>query len=537
MSTTAPVSFVAPPAADTRRQAIQLALAFALAKFLLHLLTNLIQPHLGWGYFRDELYYIACGQHLAFGYVDHPPMVALQARLALMLFGKSLAGIRMFSSLAGAAKVFLTGLLCWRLGGSRWAQALAMLAVLQAGQFLGLDSYLSMNSFEPVFWMTCLYAIVVMLQGASPRWWIVFGISAGLGLETKDTIVFFLLSLLAALLLTRERRVLFAREYCGWAALGVALLIGLALPNLLWQIHNHWPTLEFLHDGVVQHKNIPLPAPQFIKQQIFQFNPISSLLWIAGLLWLLIARVARPWRWIGLTYVIFLVLMIGLHAKDYYLAPIYPVLFAAGGVVFFAPKVTRNPARPWWQVAYGSILLITGALILPAAIPVMRAEQQLGYLDRMHLHEPPREKWAQGPLPQFFSDRFGWQEQADAVTRVYNSLSPEDKARCGIFASNYGKAGAINFLAPAPADGSKLPLAVSGQNNYFLWGPNGYTGDVMILVTSVPIEDVRQVYGEVTIADRADSQWAMPYERLNIYLCRHRKSSFSADWEQMKDYI
>jgi hypothetical protein len=521
----------------TRRQAIQLALIFALVKFAIHLVTNLIQPHLGWGYFRDELYYIACGRHLAFGYVDHPPMVALQARLALLLFGKSLAGIRMLSSLAGAAKVFLTGLIAWRLGGSRWAQALAMLAVTLAGQFLGLDSYLSMNSFEPVFWMLSLYAIIAMVQGGGPRWWILFGLSAGLGLENKDTIVFFLLCLLAALILTPQRRVLFAREYCGWAALGVLILVALAFPNMLWQIHNHWPTLEFLHNGVAQHKSVNLPPLGFFKQQFFTYNPIAGFLWLAGVLWLLIARAARPFRWIGLTYVIFFLLMLGLHAKDYYLAPIYPALFAAGGVCFFAPRVTPNPARPWWQLAYIAVLIVTGILELPSAIPVMRPDQQLAYLDKMHLHEPPREKWAQGPLPQFFSDRFGWQEQANAVTAAYNSLSPADKARCGIFASNYGKAAAINFLAPPPEDGSRLPTAVSGQNSYYLWGPHDYTGDVMILDISGSEADVREVYDDVTVFTRAENPWSMPYESNNIYICRHRKGNFSADWPQMKDYI
>ncbi len=526
-------SMIAPPAPDTRRAALQLALAFVAVKLAIHIVTNLLQPHLGWGYFRDELYYIACGHHLAFGYVDHGPIVALQSRLAQILFGNSLAGIRMLSALAGAAKVFLTGLLCWRLGGNRWAQALAMLAVLLAPQYLGTDGYLSMNSFEAVFWMTCLYALVALVQDGNPRWWLVFGISAGIGLENKPSMTFFLLTLLLALLVTRQRRLLFAREFVANAALGVTLLLALAAPNLIWQIHNHWPTLEFLHNGVVQHKNVVLPFPQFFGAQFAQFNPIGSILWITGVVWLLIARAARPWRWLGLTYIFFFALMFLLHGKDYYLAPIYPVYCAAGAIAFFAPRL----ARPWWQAAYALILVITACLILPAAIPVMRPENQLAYLLRMHLMAKPLEKWQQGPFPQFFTDRFGWQEMADQTTAAYNSLSPEDRARVGIFAGNYGEAGAIALLAPRPADGTKLPTVVSGQNSYWMWGPNNYSGDVMILVTSASPDDVKQYYRDVTVFSHVDNPWSMPFEHVNIYIVRHRVSNFTQAWPDMKDYI
>jgi len=532
-----PATITAPPPQDMRRAALQLAVAFALVKFAIHLVTNLLQPHLGWGYFRDELYYIACGHHLAFGYVDHGPVVALQARLAQTLFGNSLAGIRMLSALAGAAKVFLTGLLCWRLGGNRRAQSLAMLAVLLAPQYLGADGYLSMNSFEGVFWMTCLYALIAMLQGGSPRWWLVFGLSAGIGLENKPSMTFFLLTLLLALLVTKQRRLLFAREYVGNAALGVTLLFALATPNVVWQLQNHWPTLEFLHNGVVQHKNVILPFPQFFGAQFTQFNPIGSILWITGVLWLLFARAARPWRWLGLTYLFFFALMFLLHAKDYYLAPIYPVFAAAGAVAFFAPRVNRNPARPWWQAAYALILIITAGLIFPAAIPVMRPENELAYLLRMHLIGKPLEKWSQGPFPQFFTDRFGWQEMANQTTAAYNSLSPADRAHVGIFAGNYGEAGAISLLAPRPADGSKLPAVVSGQNSYWMWGSNNYSGDVMILVVSATPDDIKQYYGDVTLFAHVDNPWSMPFEHVNIYIVRYRVSNFTDAWPEMKNYI
>jgi hypothetical protein len=166
---------------------------FALIKLAVHVAANLWEAHIGYGYFRDEFYYIACGRHLAWGYVDHGPIVAVQARISELVFGKSLAGLRFLSALAGATKVFLTGMLAWALGGRRPAQGLAMLGVLLVPQYLGIDSFLSMNSFEPVFWMTCLLALVLMLrENSSQKLWLLFGVSGGIGVLNKPSMAFFL---------------------------------------------------------------------------------------------------------------------------------------------------------------------------------------------------------------------------------------------------------------------------------------------------------------------------------------------------------
>ncbi|HEY2038816.1 MAG TPA: glycosyltransferase family 39 protein, partial [Edaphobacter sp.] len=208
MSTATASTTIVRPIDPSFRDALRLALLFAAIKLLFHIATNLWQAHLGWGYFRDELYYIICGRHLAWGYVDHGPIVAVQARLSETIFGKSLAGIRMLSAFAGATRVFLTGLLAWSLGGRRPAQALAMICILVAPQYLGIDSFLSMNSFESMFWMPCLLALILILRGGTERWWLLFGVSAGIGLLNKPSMAFFLVALLIALLLTPQRRLL-----------------------------------------------------------------------------------------------------------------------------------------------------------------------------------------------------------------------------------------------------------------------------------------------------------------------------------------
>jgi 4-amino-4-deoxy-L-arabinose transferase-like glycosyltransferase len=523
---------VAAPAEEgsTLRQAVVLAGLFALLKFALHLGANLWEAHIGWGYFRDEMYYILCGRHLDWGYVDHGPIVALQARLGIALFGPSLAGIRMFSAFAGGATVFLTGILAWAMGGNRAAQSLAMLGILLAPEFLGLDSFLSMNSFEAVFWMAAVLAILMLLRGATARWWIVFGIAGGIGIENKPSMVVFLLALLIGLLLTPQRRMVFSRA----AMVAVAVIVLLALPNLLWQIHNHFPTLEFIHNGKVDHKNVVLSPLEFLGAQMMMLSPFSVFLWSPGVVWLLVSRRSRPWRFLGWTYVVFLVLMFATRdAKDYYLAAIYPAIFAAGGVCWQA--LLKRRGTLWLFPTYAALLVITGILVLPMSIPFLTPQRWLDYTARMHLRGTSKnmENEATSAFPQFYADRFGWQEMADDVTRIVNGLSPADRARVGILCSNYGEASAINFLGA----GRGLPFAISGHNNYWIWGPHGETGEVMIVINGASVEEMRKYYDSVEIAGVMNHPYAMPYEHRNIYLCRGRKGSIVKDWPEFKKYI
>ncbi len=369
------------------RAAIRLALLFAAIKLLFHVGSALGQRHLGYGYFRDEFYYIACGRHLAWGYVDHGPLVAVQARLAETLFGHSLVGLRLLSALAGAVRVFLTGMLCWALGGRRSAQAFAMLMVLTVPMYLGIDGFLSMNSCESAFWMACLFALTMLFRDEAQEvdrrwmWWSVLGVSAGLGLLNKPSMVFFLVAVGTALLVTPHRRVLFTRQ----AAWGILLLLLLATPNVLWQVHNHWPTLEFLHNGRVEGKNLRLQPLSFLANQVFVLGPWTAFVWLPGLVRLL--RRSDD-RWIGFTYLLFLGSMIALGAKDYYVAPIYPVLFAAGGVAWtqrFAQRIRVQADRVIaFPIATATALLLS-LLVLPLNNPVLRPAAFLRYQKMLHL--------------------------------------------------------------------------------------------------------------------------------------------------------
>jgi hypothetical protein len=514
------------PASEGLKQALRFAALFALIKLAIQVGATIYTTHIGYGYFRDEFYYIMCGRFLDWGYVDQSPMVALQARLATILFGKSLVGLRLFSAMAGAARVFLTGLIAWSLGGRRAAQFLAMLCVIIAPCYIGGDGYLSMNSFESIFWMGCTLTLILIVRGASPKWWLMIGILGGLGVENKPSMTFFLIALVLGLLVTPQRKLIVNR----WFAGAIAVTILLALPNLLWQMHNHWPTWEFLHDDQVGNKKVIVGPIAFVLEQILTLHPLNVFVWGTGLVWLFLSSRAKGFRWIGATYLFFLAIMIALHAKDYYLVPIYPMLFAAGGLAWEGTSV-RSTARVWRISALATVLIVTAAILFPMASPVLPPEQWLRYTRALHLTSKSQETYATGPLPQFYADRFGWQEMVDQVTQIYNSLSPQDKVKVGIYCSNYGEASAINFL------GHGLPFAVSGHNNYYLWGPHGYSGEIMIVISGDSVESLHKYYSNVKIVGEMNHPYSMGFEHRHIFLVRGRKQNFTNLWPELKHYI
>lgn len=504
------------------RSALQLALIFACIKLAIHVTANLIAPLWGYGYFRDELYYIVCGRHLTWGYVDQPPLVALQTRISESLFGLSLVGLRLLTALAGAIKVFLTGMLTWALGGSRRAQALAMTGVLFAIVFLAIDNYLSMNSFEPVFWMGMMLAVILIARGGDPRWWLLFGVLGGLGIENKHSTVFFLTALLLGLIVSPERRILLNR----WVGAAAALIVLLALPNLLWQIHYHWPTWQVLSNIRHSTKNERYSSPGFVGQQILILGPINVLLWAAGLGWLLISKNARNARFVGIAFVLFFALMFLLSAKHYYLAPFYPVLFAAGAIAW-----SHTPKAVF--AAVFSLVILFGAVLLPTAVPVLPPRTLIAYSHALHLHLSSGETNKTGPLMQQYADMFGWPQMTAEVARVYWSLSPPERSRARVFGQNYGEASAVNVLGPRYG----LPrIGISGHQNYFFWGPQGYDGKVLIVIGGNPVE-MRKLFDSVILAGHTDDPYSMPYEHLPIYICRGLKQPFDLFWAARKKWL
>src|ERR1700733_12376991 len=413
--------------------ALDILIALCAAKPLLHFFTSLRR----YGYFRGELYYLDMARHLDWGYVDCAPLIAVYAKIALWM-GGSLAALRILPALAGVGLIALTILIVRELGGGRYAQCLAGLAILLCPAVLSIDSLMTMNAFEPLFWMGCILVVARILRTGDSRLWLWLGLLAGLGLENKHSTLSFGFAVTIALLLTQHRRE-FAKKWI-WIAGAIALAI--FLPNLIWQIRHHFPTIEDLENVRREGKNVVLGPLAFVKEQILDMHPILFPVWLAGLVWFLRDR---RWRVLGLTFVVFFVLMELAHAKNYYVFPIYPMLFAGGAVVI--ENWLAN--RPFWtRAAVVAILVLASLPFVPMVTWMLPPERLLAYQNAIGFKPAKMEVHHESLLIQPIADQFGWPEMAHEVADIYNSLPPEERAQTGIWAGNYGEAGAINLFGP-----------------------------------------------------------------------------------------
>ncbi len=468
-----------------------------------------------YGYFRDELYYAACGEHLAWGYVDQAPLIAVVARVTRALLGNSLFALRFLPTLSAGAKVLLTAWMVRELGGQRFAQILAAVCIFIAPIYLTFDSFLSMNAFEPLFWMGCAAIFMRLASSGNPRLWLLFGGVVGVGILNKHSMVFMVAGLLAGILLTPERRLLRS----SWFWLGGLLALVIVFPNLLWEMREGWPTIQILR-VVREIKNVQVTPLQFILEQTLLMHPLETPVWLIGLGYFFFAPQGRRYRALGWTYLFVLAQLLALKGKIYYLAPIYPMLVAAGAVQTDA--WVRERGWRWLKPAILVPLAVGGIVAAPLALPILPVKLAVPYTDFWDVDGVKVERVPVAELPQFYGDQFGWQNQAAVVSRVYQSLPPADRAKCGILAWNYGQAGAIDYFGPAMG----LPHAISGQNNYFLWGSRGYSGEVMIAV-GVPLEKLQQEFGSIEQAATIVSPYAIPEEtNLPVYICRQPKMPF-----------
>ena len=477
-----------------------------------------------YGYFRDELYFLACSNHLAWGYVDFAPLVALLTHISRFVLGDSLHAIRFLPALAQGGQILITALVARELGGKRFAISLSCLCVALGPVILGNATRLSMNPFEPLFWMGAVYFLLRAINRAHPQSLLWSGILLGLGLENKHSAAFFLASLMLGLLFSPARRLLLVKWF--WLAAAVAFLI--FLPNLIWQYVHHFPTLEALSNVRKTHKNIELPPLPFLKQQIMMLLPISVAVWLPGLFALLFSAKLRTYRFLAFTYLIFLAVMMRLHGKDYYLAPIYPMLFAAGGV-FWEALITARPRLRWLKFALPAGIAILGVIAIPLNVPILAPDKIVPYMNALGINMSRTETHDSGALPQHFGDEFGWEEMVAATAQVYQSLPPDLRAKTGILAGTYGDAGAIDFFGPRYG----LPKSISPHQNYYLWGPRQYTGESLILL-HYDLADAQRSCQIVQEGPTLNNPYAMQEEHYTILVCHNSKLPLSQAWPLLK---
>jgi hypothetical protein len=496
-----------------------IVLLLALAKLVFHLLIAN-----RYGIFRDELYYLACSEHLDAGYVDQPPLIAFISWIARHLFGESLLGLRLLPALAGAATVWLTGKLARELGGGVFAQGLAALAVFAAPIFLLMHHWLTMNAFEPLIWLACAWCIVRAIDRNQPRYWLWFGVLIGVGMENKYSTAFFAFAVLGALLFTPQRR-FFANR---WIWIGALCSLLIFLPNLIWLVRHDFPFLELMHNIRSTHRDVVRGPVAFIADQSKLMNPILFPICVGGLGWLFLSRQGSRFRILGWIYALLLVAFIVLKGKNYYLAAAYPMLFAAGAVAF---ENIGRARMSWSRPVYVALIVIVTCLLAPLSVPVLSPENYIRYQKALGFEPPKAENQPTGPLPQHFADEFGWEEMARETGRIYNALPPEQRAKTAIFANSYGQAGAIDFFGPKYG----LPKSISNHQSYWFWGPRDYTGESVIVLGSDGTGD-REHFASVEVAGKTDHPFSRRDEHFDIFLCRDLNTTLQKMWPKAKKF-
>ena len=513
--------------------------AIALAKLLFHIYFNN-----RYGYFRDEFDYIACGDHLAWGYVDQPPLIPFLIHLCRASLGDSLRSIRFIPALASSLLVVQTAILAREFGGRRFALLLSAVTILIAPQYLSNASLLTTNCLEPNLWMGCAYFALLAIKRNSPRYWLWFGVVAGIGLQEKYSIALFGLGMAIGLLLTAQRRVFL--DFWIWRGGLAAFLI--FLPNLLWNIHYHWPFVQLMHNIRADGRDVVLPLPQYFFQQMILVHPFATPIWLSGLFALLFASRLKPYRALGWCYLVCFTVFFVLHGKNYYLAPVYPVLLAAGAVMIESAIDGRRidakkndaleSARPrcaWLKAAIIIVLLAAGAHLLPVTVPVLSPKSFLAYTKHLPFKLPVMEHaHAHAALPQWYADQFGWEEMVAETAVAWNSLPAADRSitdqACGIFAQDYGQAGAIDFLGRKYG----LPRSLSGHQTWWLWGPRGYSSNCMIVLDDSR-ERLEQLWDHVEyVGTSADNPYALE-KQIGVFICRGAKfGTLTQLWPKLK---
>lgn len=484
------------------------------ARILIYAFTGGANPLHG-----DEYYFLACGQHLAWGYVDHPPLVPFLARLTDALLGTSPYAMRFVPFLAGCLSIALTMLLARELGGGLRAQGLAGLAVLVGPVFLRTGSTFCIPVVEPVFWLGATVLTVRLLRSGDARWWLAVGVVAGLGLLTKHLMLFWGAGLVLGLLATPARR-----EFRSpWLWLGGALALAILLPHIYWQYANDWPTLEFIQamrDAYAVHE----PPAMLLPAQLLYLTPAAALLWGPGLVWGF-RQLPPTLRAVAFIAPATFVLLLFTGGKPYYFAPAAPILFAFGGL--FWERRAAATGKVFGLRATMAALAGFGLLLFPVASPVLPLPMATSYVKIVTGGVvPPHE------ILDEFHAGYGYPEQYEAALDIYSRLSPEEQAQCLYLANNFSSAGVADLLR-RDTDG---PPPASGHMNYFLWGLPEDRGEVAI-ANSYSEEVLKALYREVEVAAVVHAPLARHSEHERaLYLCRGLKRDLDEVWPYFKNF-
>jgi hypothetical protein len=468
--------------------------------------------------FRNELYFIVCGRHPAFGYVDQPPLVPLLAA-ATQFGGIHVWILRLPAVLAAVLLVPLTVLFAQLLGATTRGAWLAAVAAASAMLVTAMTATLGTSTFEAIDFTAIAYLVTRATMRNEPRLLLWAGAVAGFAFETRYGVLFWGIGIAIGIALCGPRSLFRLREF--WIGVGIATVI--ALPNILWQWAHGFPFLELVRND--NPGNFTGSPPAFVLEQILSVNMLLAPLWVAGIIAPFVSSRLAPFRFLAVTFVVTALFILITHGKMYYMAGAYPTMFAVGAAA--CTMLPRVLVAVWAVLAAAN-----GALSLPLVLPVLPPQRLEHMIDQMSPRPKPVEAAGIGaPLMQMLSDQFGWRELARDVNDAYGALPAADRATAAIFASNYGEAAALDVY------GQHLPPALSGNNQYYLWGPRGYDGSVVLAINVDPAQ-WSTICNSVRVVGRfGTSPYAMPYERNRpIVLCRGMHPPLSALWPTFKHY-
>ncbi len=492
------------------------------ALFLLHVAVNIWGPY---GFHRDEFLYIAMGEHFRLFGMDFPPLIGLIAEIERMVLGNSIAAIRFFPAIAAAILVWVSADIARRLGGGTFAQILSALLMFFSPIFLRPGSLFQPVVFDQLWWALGCWVVVRWKESGDPRWWIALGIIMGIGLFTKFSIFLFGFGVLVGLIATHDRRLLLTRW--PWIALAITLLIG--SPSIIGQVTLGFPFFGVMGD-LQRQQFTHVSWLDFATGQILMLGVISFLVSVTGIVVLFGSGRFKNFRILAWVYAGAFAVLFMMHGKAYYLGPIYPVMIAAGAVM------TEVVGKAKWRIAFRSVLLLLlfagGIVSLPFGVPILPPQKMAGYGAALGMSAANTTNTGRAlRLPQDYADMIGWNQRVEAIARVYDSLDSAQKSQAVILASNYGEAGAIDFLGPRLG----LPHSICFEGTYWFYGPGKKTGATTIAIGFDSLDLVKN-WRVIKPAAHIVNKWTVPEEQnLTIYLCEDEIKTAQEIWPSLAD--
>jgi hypothetical protein len=487
-----------------------LILSIALIKLLVHFLTST-----NYELHRDAYLYLSLKDHPDFGYMSVPPSIAIFANISEFLFGNSTFAVRIFPALIGAASVIIIALIVKRVGGKYWAILIACTAFIVSPAFLRSNTLFQPVSFNQFYWLLTSYFILLLIQTKNPKFWIHLFVIWGFAFLNKYSIAFLIIAFFLALLLTKDRKLIWSKHFIWGATIGLFMI----LPNLIWQFSHNWPVVHHMLE-LQSTQLVNVRFVDFLMSQLLMNFP-GIFIWIFGLSFLLFLKDGKQYRVLGLTFLFVILVLLLLRGKPYYTLGIYTMLFAFGGLAIEKYFVNRiGFVKPLLLI----FMFLLSLPLAPYSLPILPFEKMIVYAEQSKKYGAEGAlQWEDGrihQLPQDYADMIGWKELGLTVAKTYHSLSKEDKSRSAIYAENYGEAGAIKYYGKE----QNLPEPVCFNGSFLFWAPDSLNINTLIYVND-DTSDISSYFHTVEKVGSITNIYARE-SGLPIFLCQGPKNNF-----------